>query len=196
MTTTDSDASSTAVEEAITSTDPVTLSKVWGMGGMTAVLVGFLLVVLKISKGHDFRWLVRRQLWTLAFAVYLYAVLPVDAWVMQHNVARVLAGDLSPSVQISVHPTSSEGILQLLPLIHCEDSIIREGVKAILAQRQIDAEKLAARQAELGWTAQQIADNHLLSTQRNSQNDWSEYTDESLRSTTITRFHEYVYKWF
>ena len=167
-----------------------------GLLGMTAVLVGFLLVVLKISKGHDFRWLVRRQLWTLAFAVYLYAVLPVDAWVMQHNVARVLAGDLSPSVQISVHPTSSEGILQLLPLIHCEDSIIREGVKAILAQRQIDAEKLAARQAELGWTAQQIADNHLLSTQRNSQNDWSEYTDESLRSTTITRFHEYVYKWF
>ncbi|MEO2155596.1 MAG: cbb3-type cytochrome c oxidase subunit I, partial [Acidimicrobiales bacterium] len=40
MTTTDSDGSSTAVEEAITSTDPVTLSKVWGMGGMTAVLVG------------------------------------------------------------------------------------------------------------------------------------------------------------
>ena len=40
MTTTDSDASGTALEEAITSTDPVTLSKVWGMGGMIAVLVG------------------------------------------------------------------------------------------------------------------------------------------------------------
>ena len=40
MTTTDTDASSTALEEAITSTDPVTLAKVWGMGGMTAVLVG------------------------------------------------------------------------------------------------------------------------------------------------------------
>ena len=41
MTTTDSDASSsTAMEEAITSTDPVTLAKVWAMGGMTAVLAG------------------------------------------------------------------------------------------------------------------------------------------------------------
>ncbi len=40
MTTTDTDASSTALEEVITSTDPVTLAKVWGMGGMTAVLVG------------------------------------------------------------------------------------------------------------------------------------------------------------
>ena len=40
MTTTDTDASSTALEEVITSTDPVTLAKVWAMGGMTAVLVG------------------------------------------------------------------------------------------------------------------------------------------------------------
>lgn len=34
-----------------------------GLLGMTSVLVGFLLVVRKISKGHDFRWLVRRSGW-------------------------------------------------------------------------------------------------------------------------------------
>ena len=83
-----------------------------GLLGITAVLVGFLLVVRKITRRHDFRWLVRRQLWTLAFAIYLYSVLPIDAWVMRHNVNRILSGDLTPSVQISVHQTSAEGVLQ------------------------------------------------------------------------------------
>jgi hypothetical protein len=164
--------------------------------GMTAVLVGFLLVVRKISKGHDFRWLVRRQLWTVAFAVYLYAVLPVDAWVMRHNVQRVLAGDMSPAVQISVHQTSAEGVLQLLPLTHCDDDIIREGVKAVLAQYQNYSENLATNRKSLGWTSRQIADEELLRALQDSQSEWTEYKDEPRRSTAITRFHEYAYQWF
>lgn len=167
-----------------------------GLLGMTSVLVGFLLVVRKISKGHDFRWLVRRQLWTVAFAVYLYAVLPVDAWVMRHNVQRVLAGDLSPVVQISVHQTSAEGVLQLLPLTRCDDDIIREGVKAILAQYQNYSENLATKRKRLGWTSHQIADEELLRTLQESENDWSDYKNEPSRSTAITRFHEYAYQWF
>lgn len=167
-----------------------------GLLGMTSVLVGFLLVVRKISKGHDFRWLVRRQLWTVAFAVYLYAVLPVDAWVMRHNVQRVLAGDLSPAVQISVHQTSAEGVLQLFPLTRCDDEIIREGVKAILAQYQNYSENLATKRKSLGWTSRQIADEELLRTLQESQNDWSVYKDEPHRSAAITRFHEYTYQWF
>jgi len=167
-----------------------------GLLGMTSVLVGFLLVVRKISKRHDFRWLVRRQLWTVAFAVYLYAVLPVDAWVMRHNVQRVLAGDLSPAVQISVHQTTSEGVLQLLPLIRCDDEIIREGVKAVLAQYQADSENLATKRKSHGWTSRQIADEELLRVLQESQNNWSNYKDEPHRTTTITRFHEYAYQWF
>jgi hypothetical protein len=164
--------------------------------GMTAVLVGFLLVVRKISKGHDFRWLVRRQLWTVAFAVYLYAVLPVDAWVMRHNVQRVLAGDMSPAVQISVHQTSAEGVLQILPLTQCENEIVREGVKAILAQYQDYSEKLAAKRKRLGWTARQLADDELLRALQDSQADWTDYKDQPRRSAAITRFHEYTWQWF
>ena len=167
-----------------------------GLLGMTSVLVGFLLVVRKISKGHDFRWLVRRQLWTVAFAVYFYAVLPVDAWVMRHNVQRVLAGDMSPAVQISVHQTSVEGVLQLLPLTQCENEIIREGVKAILAQYQEYSENLAAERKHLGWTSRQIADDELLRALQDSQAEWAEYKDQPRRSTAITRFHEYSYQWF
>ncbi len=167
-----------------------------GLLGMSAVLVGFLLVVRKISRGHNFRWLVRRQLWTVAFAMYLYTVLPVDAWVMRHNVQRVMAGDLSPAVQISVHQTSAEGVLQLLPLTRCDDDIIREGVKAVLAQYQNYSENLATKRKSLGWTSRQIADDELLRTLQESQNDWSDYKDEPRRSTAITRFHEYAYQWF
>jgi hypothetical protein len=128
--------------------------------------------------------------------VYLYAVLPVDAWVMRHNVQRVLDGDLSPAVQISVHQTSAEGVLQLLPLIRCDDEIIREGVKAILAQYQNYSENLATKRKSLGWTSRQIADEQLLRTLQESQNDWSGYKDKPRRSTAITRFHEYTYRWF
>ena len=167
-----------------------------GLLGMTSVLFGFLLVVHKISKGHDFRWLVRRQLWTVAFAVYLYAVLPVDAWVMRHNVQRVLSGDLSPAVQISVHQTSAEGVLQLFPLTRCDNEIIREGVKAILAQYQDSSENLAIKRKSLGWTSRQFADEELLLTLQESQNDWSDYKDKALRSTAITRFHEHAYQWY
>ncbi|MFT4556142.1 MAG: hypothetical protein ACI92S_001482 [Planctomycetaceae bacterium] len=164
--------------------------------GMTAVLVGFLLVVRKITKGHDFRWLIRRQLWTVAFAVYLHAVLPVDAWVMRHNVNRILADDLAPSIQFSVHQTSAEGVIQLLPLTQCKNEIIREGVKAILAQYQDYSETLATQRKELGWTSRQIADEELLRALQESQADWAEYKDKSRRSAAMTAFHDYAYQWY
>lgn len=167
-----------------------------GILGISAVLVGFLLVVVKISKGHDFRWLVRRQLWTVAFAVYLYAVLPVDAWVMRHNVSRILAGDPAPSIQFSVHPTSAEGVLNLLPLTQCKDEIIREGVKAILAQYQDDSETLATERKTLGWTSRQIAEEELLRVLQESQSHWAKYKDESRRGAATTRFHEYAFQWY
>jgi hypothetical protein len=128
--------------------------------------------------------------------VYLYAVLPVDAWVMRHNVQRVLAGDMSPAVQISVHQTSAEGVLQILPLTQCENEIVREGVKAILAQYQDYSEKLAAKRKRLGWTARQLADDELLRALQDSQADWTDYKDQPRRSAAITRFHEYTWQWF
>ena len=115
---------------------------------------------------------------------------------MRHNVQRVLAGDLTPAVQISVHQTSAEGVLQLLPLTRCDDEIIREGVKAVLAQYQNNSENFATRRKALGWTSRQFADDELLRVLQKSQADWSDYKDEPRRSTAITRFHEYAYQWF
>jgi hypothetical protein len=111
-----------------------------GLLGITAVIVGFVLVVWKIVRGRGFVWLINRQLWTPAAAIFLYAVLPVDFLVHTYNVRRILKGDLAPSVQISVHPIDSGGILALYPLMKSNDEAIREGIKAMLAERALRAE--------------------------------------------------------
>ncbi len=108
----------------------MTRMRVVGLFGMTAVVIGFGLVLWKIARRHDFVWLVRHHLWTVAIAVYLFALIPVDTFVVHYNVQRILEGDPAPSVQISVHPIGSEGVLLLLPLLECEDALIRGGVRA------------------------------------------------------------------
>lgn len=81
-------------------------------------------------------------------------------------------------------------------LTQCENEVIREGVKAILAQYQGYSENLAAKRKHLGWTARQFADDELLRALQDSQAEWTEYKDQPRRSTAITRFHEYSYQWF
>lgn len=167
-----------------------------GLFGISAVVVGFCLVLWKIVYDRDFAWLIRRQLWTLAIAVYLFALTPVDALVHSYNVRQILAGDLAPSVQISVHPINSEGLLVLHPLADCEDPIIREGILALLAQRAVEAELVAQERAESGWTTYQIADDLLLDRLRARRQDWEEYLDDSKRAAALARFHEYAYQWY
>jgi hypothetical protein len=130
-----------------------------GLFGISAVVVGFILLLWKIAHHRGFVWLLRRHLWTLAIAVYLYAVSPVDALVMNYNVRRIMDGDPAPCVQICVHPISAEGLLLLRPLLECEDVMIRDGIRAMLAERHDKAESLAVRRRQDGWTAFQVADD-------------------------------------
>jgi Arc/MetJ-type ribon-helix-helix transcriptional regulator len=167
-----------------------------GLLGMTAVVVGFLLVVYKIMRGRSFAWLINRQLWTLAAAIYLYLVIPVDALAHAYNVRRVLAGDLAPSVQISVHPIDSAGILVLHPLVNCTDEAIREGVRALLAERAIQGEETERQRASQNWTSFQLADRMLLGKLRANRADWEKYQDAGQRETAIARFKSYAYQWY
>jgi hypothetical protein len=167
-----------------------------GIFGMTAVVVGFIQVVWKIVCNRDFVWLMRRHLWTVAIAVYLFALTPVDAIVTSYNVRRILAGDPAPSVQISVHYIGSEGILLLDPLLSCKNETIREGVAAMLAERQAASEALAARRRQQGWTAYQIADQRILRELTESAAAWSKYADPARRDAALEQFHKYAYQWY
>ena len=175
----------------------MTRMRVVGLFGMTCVVVGFLLVVCKIRGGNSFLWLLRWQLWALALAVFIYALTPVDAIVHKFNVNRIMAGELAPSVQISVHPINAEGVPQLIPLVNCENKIIREGVKAMLAARLDEAEQTALRDEKLGWTTFQIAERYMLRELRFASGDWAEYQKDLLkRNQAIERFKHYAYQWY
>lgn len=174
----------------------MTRMRVIGLLGMTSVLVGFLLVVWKIVHSRDFHWLIRRQLWTVGIAAWLYAVLPVDSVVMNYNVNRILSGDPAPSVQISVHPTSAEGFLQLIPLSDSDNEIIRDGVRALLSRRQELGQTEAKQRTAGGWSAIQIAEDQLLEQLKASETKWAGFDSAADRRKAAERFHEYAYQWF
>ncbi len=174
----------------------MTQMRVIGLLGVASVVGGFALVVWKIAHHRNFVWLIRRQLWTVSFAAYLYAVLPVDAFVNRYNVNRILAGDPAPSVQISEHPTSSEGLLCLSPLLECSDETIRNGLRAMLEQKLEETEARVANQKQLGWTAMQCADDRLLDQLRHLSTARAPSTVPGARDAALERFRKYAYQWY
>jgi hypothetical protein len=172
----------------------MTRMRVVGLLGISAVLVGFLLVVWKIVHGRSFVWLVNRQLWTLAAAFYLYAVLPVDMLVHTYNVRRILTGDLAPAVQISVHPIDSGGVLVLPPLVNVDDENIRDGVRALLAERALHIDTL--ERSLTNWTSFQLADRLLDERLKKVNSDWAEFIDPAKRAAALERFRAYAYQWY
>jgi hypothetical protein len=176
----------------------MTWKRMVGIFGMTAIVIGFILVVWKIVHDRNFVWLMRRHLWTLALMTYLFAIMPVDMIVTRYNVRRILAGDLAPSVQISVHPISAEGVLLLTPLLGCDDPKIREGVAAMLAERQIEAKAIAASAESNGWTTYQLADRMVLQSLDSFSDNWAKYTaDPARREAALRSFRDYAYaNWY
>ncbi|MDR2440645.1 MAG: DUF4173 domain-containing protein [Planctomycetaceae bacterium] len=180
----------------------MTRMRVVGLLGMTAVLIGFIMVVRKIAKQQSFFWLLSRFTWTVLVMVFLDFVLPVDWLVHQYNVARILKNDYAPAVQISVHPCANEGYLTFLPLaVNCQDEIIRNGIRSLLLQKltELDQQK-KERQKPDGkylWTKYQIADE-ILFRQLDARRDFLKTTDlennDSFQS--IQRFKDYVYQWY
>ncbi len=174
----------------------MTRMRVIGVFGISAVLAGFALVLFKIARSRDFIWLVRRQLWVLALAVYLFALTPVDAIVMRYNVARVLEGDLPPAVQISEHPIDAEGLLLLPPLLHCNDQIIKEGVRALLSRQYEIALREDASLQDQGWTAWQGSRQMLLRRLKQHHALLTDYQDPRHRDAAIAKFQRYAYQWY
>lgn len=168
-----------------------------GLLGITCVVVGLIFVVRKINGHHGFVWLLRRQLLTVAAAVYLYVLLPVDWLVMRYNVQRIVAGDPVPSVQISVHPIDAEGWLALSPLLDCKDEIIRDGLRAMHRERLASAVKTESERAKTGWSARQFGEERLLRQLRDLDGNWREFDETpDAGSRALKRFRDYAYQWY
>lgn len=174
----------------------MTRMRVVGILGVASVVGGLILVLRKIARSQDFVWLIRRQLWTVAFATYLYAVLPVDGFVNWFNVNRIMRGDFAPSVQISVHPTSDEGYLFLLPLRDCSNEIIREGVTGLLQEKQQELQRLMQTNGATHWTAKQFARDRLRRQLDVEINQPKSTNDVLQREQAIESFRKYAYQWY
>ena len=168
----------------------MTRMRIVGLLGVTAVVGGFALMRFKIAGRENFYWLVQRQLWILGIAVFLFVALPVDLICHRHNVARILAGDPAPSVQIAVHPLDSEAYPQLIPLLSCDDEQIRRGVNAMLQTRRNQLAKQQARH----WSAWQWSEYSVF-TQLEAVLDNEGPTGVS-RSEEQDRFRSYTMKWY
>ena len=175
----------------------MTRMRMIGLLGVTCVLGGFIWVMLKIKHKHSFVWLIHRHMWTLAATVFLYLLIPVDVLVHAYNVRQILAGHLAPSVQITEHPLSDEGALMLAPLLDCDDPIIREGIRGLLAIRQDAATTAIEEATNQGWTAfqgsTQVLKNHLDSL----ESHWDTLkTDSAARNQKYKEFKAYAFQWY
>jgi hypothetical protein len=172
----------------------MTPMRILGLYGVSAVVVGFLLVVVKILRRHRLGWLLQRHLWTLGLAIYLYAITPLDYLAMRYNVVRILSGDPAPSVQITEHPISSEGLLALFPLLGCADPSVKTGVAALLGQRRDELEE--QRAVTEHWTTYQIAEGLFLDRMNALPSGRVHFTDEEVRQTAWIRFKGFAYQWY
>ncbi|MEQ1826179.1 MAG: DUF4153 domain-containing protein [Pirellula sp.] len=113
--------------------------------GVGCVIAGFVLVQWKIANKKSFEWLFRSELWILLLGLYLLSLLPMDTLAHRWNVACVESGKPAACVQIQHQPMSDEGLLVLIPLIGCDEPILRDGVRGMLAMRMNDASESTGR---------------------------------------------------
>lgn len=174
----------------------MTRMRVVGILGISAVVAGLCLVLWKIHRRRSFFWLVQRDLWVLTLAIYAYCVLPVDGLTTRYNVRRIMAGDPTPSVQLSVHPLSAEGLLQLRPLLSSNDPLIREGIGAMLALELSQLDTRLGPGSEPHWTEYQIAEHELHSTLDGLRDELAIYRDPMSRKSARDAFDVYAYQWY
>lgn len=167
-----------------------------GFFGVTLVVIGFILVIRKIVKRRSFVWLIQVQLVAMMLAVVIYGLFPVDYVAHRYNAARVAAGYPKPAVMIAVKPIDDEGIFPLLDLVDAEDPYIREGVRAKLAQRQLDIESYS-RDTPWHWHRYQYSKTVLYQRLDRNKSKWAKYLDdETARVNTLGQFDAYTMQWY
>jgi hypothetical protein len=163
--------------------------------GITCVLVGFLLVVAKIIQNKSFGWLIQRQLMTLMIFWIVHSCTPVDWIAYTWNQKSILQGDLKPSVQITEHTLWSDGYTSIVPLVDCENEVIREGVRALLAQRYVAS--LTVEPIKGDWRNWRLSEDHMLSSFQKIEAKMQPYLlNPTERNNAIEKFRSFAYRWY
>lgn len=123
----------------------MTQMRVVGFLGIAAVLLGFVLVLVKIHRRNNFRWLLRRQCWVAGIMLWTFSVVPVDVWIHRYNVQAILDGNPAPIVQITAHSFTDECLNEFVPLCDSGDSLVADGICQMLRTRQQRLQEEVAR---------------------------------------------------
>lgn len=161
----------------------MTRMRVVGLLGITSVVGGFALVVCKIRQQKNFLWLIRRQLWVVSLALFVFVTLPVDSLIHRCNVRQILNGNPAPIVQITQHPVNAEALPVLLPLCNADDDRIRNGIQAMLQTRLHALQEKHDKEEAAGWTAWQRSINNSRIELESAQQDWIHFQSIQQRNT-------------
>lgn len=172
----------------------MTRMRVVGLLGITSVVGGFILVMLKIARGKNFLWLIRRQLWVVSMASFVFVVSPVDRLIHQYNVSQILAGNSAPIVQITEHPIDNEALPTLLPLCEVEDKRIRDGIQAMLFSRLTTLRGRKVADSASGWTAWQKSTGTSLAALEAAAAGWQEFDSPADRNDAWQELKEFAYE--
>jgi hypothetical protein len=111
-----------------------------GVIGITLVVLGLLIVALKIKNKKSFFWMLRAQVSCVVVGLFIYYVVPTEYVEKKINTYMILRNETTQThpaaFQIYNQPLSPSGIPALIPLLNCEDKVVREGVAAILRRER------------------------------------------------------------
>ncbi len=113
----------------------LTSLRVVGLLGTTAVVFGLIWVLIWLRNRYSFFWLIRQYAVTVMAIVLIFETMPVQALVYQYNCNRICAGDYAPCLHLKYQRISTEGWLQLFPLLNSKNPVIRNGVAALLYEK-------------------------------------------------------------
>ena len=132
----------------------LTSLRIVGLFGTTAVVGGLFWIAIRALKHRTWAWLIQRYIATAGFIIILYCILPVDAIVCRYNTRLMLTGNYAPAIHFAAQSISTEGWLQVFPLLNCSNETVRRGGAVLLSReldRIIDKNQKRSKQQKNDW---------------------------------------------
>lgn len=179
----------------------MTRMRIVGYFGVTCVLFGFAMVLQRVYGKCSLPWLMQSQIWALATALFLLSIFPSDWFAHRWNAQRIEKGRSEPAVQIAAHPISDEGYLPLIPLLDADEPLVRDGIRALLARKLVEYERLEAKEAAAGkqstWGTFQGSRSLLQQELEVRRSDLEDFrASQSTRDAAFEKFRSWAMQWY
>ncbi|MEK7449176.1 MAG: DUF4173 domain-containing protein [Planctomycetota bacterium] len=172
----------------------LTRLRIVGAYGITAVILGLLIVAFKIYKIKTFFWMTRRHLLVFALGLLALVITPMDWVVFKYNTRIILHDNPRPAIILAVKPITAEGIPALIPLLDCPDRIISEGVAGLLLREQEQLEKLKSK--EKRWVDTELSRSYALKTIKSVQPRLKQIIPDGDWKKAVDKLYEYSKEWY